>query len=155
MRPKSIPTVVVVFSPARPKSSTPRPTEVMIASVVSGSISEMEPTKVVLPAAKPPEMTIFAGRARPAKIVISGGFAAGKTTFVGSISEIEPLTTEAIMTSVGRGVDDFGRAGLKTTTTVGIDFGRITVAPDLVLYLFGTPGQGRFFFAWDELTRGA
>jgi signal recognition particle receptor subunit beta len=93
--------------------------------------------------------------ARPAKIVISGGFAAGKTTFVGSISEIEPLTTEAVMTSVSRGVDDFGRAGLKTTTTVGIDFGRITVAPDLVLYLFGTPGQGRFFFAWDELTRGA
>src|SRR3979411_1962361 len=93
--------------------------------------------------------------ARPAKIVISGGFAAGKTTFVGSISEIEPLTTEAIMTSVSRGVDDFGRAGLKTTTTVGIGAGRLPVAPDLVLFLFGTPGQGRFFFAWDELTRGA
>jgi signal recognition particle receptor subunit beta len=93
--------------------------------------------------------------ARPAKIVISGGFAAGKTTFVGSISEIEPLTTEALITSESRNVDDFGRQGLKTTTTVGIDFGRITVAPDLVLYLFGTPGQGRFFFAWDELTKGS
>jgi signal recognition particle receptor subunit beta len=92
--------------------------------------------------------------ARPAKIVISGGFAAGKTTFVGSISEIEPLTTEAMITSESLKVDNLGRAGLKTTTTVGIDFGRITVAPDLVLYLFGTPGQGRFFFAWDELTKG-
>jgi signal recognition particle receptor subunit beta len=93
--------------------------------------------------------------AKPAKIVVSGGFAAGKTTFVGAISEIEPLTTEAVMTSATRDVDDIGYAGLKTTTTVGIDFGRITVASDLVLYLFGTPGQGRFFFAWDELTRGA
>jgi hypothetical protein len=93
--------------------------------------------------------------ARPLKIVVAGGFAVGKTTFVGAISEIEPLTAEATMSDASHGIDDFGHAGLKTATTVGIDFGRITIADDLVLYLFGTPGQGRFQFVWDEITRGA
>jgi hypothetical protein len=89
------------------------------------------------------------------KIVIAGGFAVGKTTFVGAISEIEPLTTEAAMTVESVGVDDRGLVPAKTGTTVAMDFGRITLGEDMVLYVFGTPGQGRFLFLWDELVRGA
>jgi signal recognition particle receptor subunit beta len=89
------------------------------------------------------------------KIVISGGFGVGKTTFIGSISEIEPLATEAAMTEVSVGVDDPGRRADKTTTTVALDFGRITLDRTLVLYLFGTPGQERFEFLWDDLLDGA
>jgi signal recognition particle receptor subunit beta len=89
------------------------------------------------------------------KIVVAGGFGVGKTTFVGAVSEIEPLRTEALMTEASAPVDDLTMLPDKTTTTVAMDFGRITLAEDLVLYLFGTPGQNRFWFMWDDITRGA
>jgi signal recognition particle receptor subunit beta len=87
--------------------------------------------------------------------VVAGGFGVGKTTLVGSVSEITPLTTEAVMTTAGVGIDDPSKVPGKGTTTVAMDFGRITIANDLILYLFGTPGQTRFWFMWDELIRGA
>jgi signal recognition particle receptor subunit beta len=89
------------------------------------------------------------------KLLVAGGFGAGKTTLVGAVSEIRPLRTEELLTEVGVEVDDTAGVEQKLTTTVAMDFGRISLSDDLVLYLFGTPGQDRFWFVWDELALGA
>ena len=89
------------------------------------------------------------------KIVVVGGFGVGKTTMVGSVSEIRPLSTEEVMTEAGRGVDDDSRVRDKTTTTVAFDFGRISLDNENVLYLFGAPGQERFWYLWDQLFAGS
>ncbi|MFE7192328.1 ATP/GTP-binding protein [Kitasatospora sp. NPDC057541] len=89
------------------------------------------------------------------KILIAGGFGVGKTTLVGTVSEVAPLRTEEYLTRASEGVDDLSGVDNKETTTVALDFGRITVSPELVIYLFGTPGQERFWFMWNDLVNGA
>jgi signal recognition particle receptor subunit beta len=89
------------------------------------------------------------------KMLVAGGFGAGKTTMVASVSEIAPLRTEELLTELSVGVDDLSGVESKSTTTVAMDFGRITISPELILYLFGTPGQDRFWFMWNELAQGA
>jgi signal recognition particle receptor subunit beta len=89
------------------------------------------------------------------KILIAGGFGVGKTTMVGTISEIRPLQTEEVLTDAGIGIDNLDGLDDKSTTTVAMDFGRITINEELIVYLFGTPGQDRFWFLWDELALGA
>ncbi len=89
------------------------------------------------------------------KVLIAGGLGVGKTTMVGSVSEVAPLSTEEYLTGAGVGVDDLAGVQDKTTTTVALDFGRITISRELVVYLFGTPGQERFWFMWNDLVHGA
>ena len=122
------------------------------------------PRSDVAPGAAPTATDVADGRAAQGadvaptvvKIVVAGGFAVGKTTFIGSISDIEPLSTEAAMTEHSVGIDDAGgNTHRKTTTTVAMDFGRIALPGNLWLYLFGTPGQDRFLFMWDDLVTGA
>ncbi|MEL6892009.1 MAG: ATP/GTP-binding protein [Actinomycetota bacterium] len=102
-----------------------------------------------------PTLAPDAASIRSAKIVVAGGFGVGKTTFVGAVSEIDPLRTEEHMTAAAVDHDDASKVSSKKSTTVAMDFGRIAVSSDLLIYLFGTPGQDRFAFMWDRITNGS
>ncbi|PBC85045.1 hypothetical protein SAMN05428945_0390 [Streptomyces sp. 2224.1] len=120
-----------------------------------GSVSPSDPAATAADAGLQSWQTDRSRAPIATKIVVAGGFGVGKTTFVKSVSEITPLQTEAVMTQASADTDDLTATPDKTTTTVAMDFGRITLDQELVLYLFGTPGQQRFWFMWDDLVRGA